>query len=63
MKVGNPIEELLAIKLYEHDFDIWPKGQVSWSSLPEIEREEYRKCARGEDDYGIEILEWNGKGN
>jgi hypothetical protein len=56
MKIFNPTIELLAIKLYEHDHELgwYPRNAgstKSWMRLPEVEREEYRKIARG----GVEL--------
>ena len=52
--IESPIIELLAIKLYEHDFREWPvkHGPPSWMRLPEDDREVYRKIARGEEPVG-----------
>lgn len=54
MKVKDPIIELLAIKLYEHDSTLgrWPippgNSMPNWSHVPEEERELFRQIARGE---------------
>jgi len=52
MKITNPIIELLAIKLFEHDHGVWPPApslaEPSWMRLHEEDRESYRKLARGE---------------
>jgi len=54
MTIKNPIIELLAIKLYEHDHRVWPPApgcsNPSWMKLHEEDREIYRKVARGEAD-------------
>jgi hypothetical protein len=53
MKIANPIVELLAIKLYEHDHQgNWPPppGQTSWMASCEEDREIYRAIARGDED-------------
>ena len=62
MKIDNPLIELLAIKLYEHDFVRWPMGDgiMSWVTLPEDEREDYRKYARGEVLWGGDEEEYSG---
>ncbi len=53
MKVKDPLVELLAIKLYEHDHDRYPPVSVyPWSLASEADRETYRKIARGKEDYG-----------
>lgn len=54
LKIEHPLIELLAIKLYEHDFQgKWPPPgtQPSWIYLPDEDRESYRKMARGEEEY------------
>lgn len=57
MKIENPLIELLAIKLYEHDgvdaVGSWPPKpgyHIAWMRMPDEDREIYRKLARGEDD-------------
>lgn len=57
MRVKDPLIELLAIKLYEHDsrlgLKFWfDKDEPTWAGLPEEDRESYRRIARGEEDYG-----------
>lgn len=59
MKVADPLVELLAIKLYEHDstdghFRARGTTMTNWSSLADADREVYRAIARGERDYGQE---------
>lgn len=46
--VKDPLIELLAIKLYEHDQKVVPEVKMSWLWLAEDDRECYRKMARGE---------------
>ncbi len=54
MKIADPIIELLAIALYEHDHQDhrWPPKEgsrlTSWMRLDEEDRESYREMARGE---------------
>lgn len=54
MKIKDPLTELLAIKLYEHDAQDgrWPlrpgNSLPNWMSLGEEERELFRQLARGE---------------
>lgn len=56
MKVLDPVIELLAIKLYEHDHQgRWPPpptgvAGTAWLALREEDREGYRELARGERD-------------
>lgn len=53
MRIENPVVELLAIKLYEHDFQgKWPprNAQPSWLAIDEEDRETFRQIARGEAD-------------
>lgn len=54
MTITNPIIEILAIKLFEHDHGVWPPApslaEPSWMKLPEEDREIYRKLARGDKD-------------
>lgn len=47
--IKDPLIELLAIKLYEHDHKDWPPKtlQPGWISLPEEDREPYRNMAAG----------------
>ncbi len=53
MKVKDPLIELLAIKLYEHDHDRYPPVSVyPWSLASEADREIYRQIARGKENYG-----------
>jgi hypothetical protein len=58
LKVADPLVELLAIKLYEHDtmsdgaVDTWPVTRTCWAALPERDRKRYRAAARGEEPYG-----------
>ena len=57
-KVADPIIELLAIKLYEHDtvggrMAAQPGDRNVWAEVDEEDRESYRAMARGEVDlYG-----------
>ena len=64
MIVKDPLIELLAIKLHEHDCTKgvletyhYPKKEGwrddCWAALHEEDREAYRKIARGEDTYGV----------
>lgn len=51
IKVRDPLIELLAIKLYEHDhtrYPMYPMNEPSWTHLAEEDRESYRRMARGE---------------
>ena len=55
MKVADPLIELLAIKLYEHDtmgesFVARVEQRYCWARLDEEDRESYRAMARGESD-------------
>ena len=53
MIVADPLIELLAIKLYEHDHDRYPPVSVyPWSLASEADREIYRQVARGGYAYG-----------
>lgn len=52
-RIKDPLIELLAIKLYEHDHQgKWPvpptTGASSWLALAEQDREAYRQIARGD---------------
>ena len=55
-KIADPLIELLAIKLYEHDANDgrWPpkagSSSQSWMATCEEDREAYRRLARGEDE-------------
>ena len=54
-KVADPIIELLAIKLYEHDTvggrkAAQPGDRNVWAEVDEEDRESYRAMARGEVD-------------
>lgn len=57
-KILDPLTELLALKLYEHDtladgrVDTWPTTRTCWAALAEDDREAYRALARGEEPYG-----------
>ena len=47
LKIEDPMIELLAIKLYEHDTEYWPRLSMrGWLRLPEADRETYRALAR-----------------
>lgn len=51
--VPAPIIELLAIKLYEHDFGKWPPDPhigAGWRNLAEEDRQPYRDMASGKRD-------------
>ena len=56
MKITDPLIEILAIKLYEHDDQsgLWPPKQgwslTSWMSLDDEDREIFRRIARGENE-------------
>ena len=53
MRVKDPVIELLAIKLYEHDHDRFPPVSVyPWSLASEEDRNVYRLIARGGCAYG-----------
>jgi hypothetical protein len=60
VKVTDPLIELLAIKLFEHD--TWGHGKLTfksqttcWGMIDEEDREPYRRAARGEEPiYGDE---------
>lgn len=56
-KITDPLIELLAIKLYEHDTfsyapkgKTWPSDRPCWRMVCEDDRQLYRSMARGEDD-------------
>lgn len=54
-RITDPLIELLAIKLYEHDIgNLWPVGHgygsIPWMKCSEEDRETYRRIARGEAD-------------
>lgn len=48
----EPLVELLAIKLYEHDQNSWPpsKPVPGWLELEDEYREHFREMARGNAD-------------
>lgn len=52
MRIKDPLTELLAIKLYEHDHRVWPmpagNTQPAWLKLDNNMRDFYRQVARGE---------------
>jgi hypothetical protein len=49
--IKDPLIELLAIKLYEHDHQgLWPQRINSWMAIAEEDREAYREMARGEQE-------------
>jgi hypothetical protein len=48
--IKDPLIELLAIKLFEHDHDI--EERYDWLMIPNVAREIYRKMARGEEPIG-----------
>lgn len=55
MRITDPLIELLAIKLYEHDNALgwYPRHQgetIGWMKMPESERGRYRRMAAGEAD-------------
>jgi hypothetical protein len=55
MKIIDPMIELLAIKLYEHDHELgwYPRNAGSakgWLRCSDEEREQYREMARGNLD-------------
>jgi hypothetical protein len=55
--ITDPLIELLAIKLFEHDVDDAENpGAVNagWMMLANEDRESYRKMARGEEPIGPE---------
>jgi len=59
MKIKDPLIELLAIKLHEHDRQDgkWPGirpgwESPSWMSIAEEDREIYREIARGNKPIG-----------
>lgn len=54
-RIADPLIELLAIKLYEHDTfshapkgATWPSDRPCWSGVCEEDRNLYRAMARGE---------------
>lgn len=54
-KILDPLIEILAIKLFEHDHEgKWPvrpeRGGPSWLALPEEDRDIFRAMARGDTD-------------
>ena len=51
-RIKDPTVELLAIKLYEHEYtDSYPSRMApGWLRIDEAERDRYRKIARGEAD-------------
>lgn len=51
-RITDPLIELLAIKLYEHDCQdtFPPKSLTGWLAMPEEDRELYRDIARGAAD-------------
>lgn len=51
-RVADPLIELLAIKLYEHDNSRTRVPVYNWCSLCNEDREIYRKIAQGEEDLG-----------
>lgn len=51
-KIKDPLIELLAIKLYEHDWGEWPlkkRAAKPWMKASEEDREMYRRIARGKE--------------
>ena len=53
MKIKDPMIELLAIKLFEHDHQgVWPpKGHpTSWMAIAEEDRQTFRDMASGKRD-------------
>lgn len=53
--IDNPLIELLAIKLYEHDTENRKDPKVlrtGWMTMSNEDRELYRKLARGEEAIG-----------
>jgi hypothetical protein len=55
--VTDPIIELLAMKLYEHDLESgWPPAKgvslTPWNFMSNEDRESYRRIARGEEELG-----------
>jgi hypothetical protein len=55
--ITDPLIELLAIKLFEHDVDSSENpGTVNtgWMMMANEDRESYRKMARGEEPIGPE---------
>jgi hypothetical protein len=52
MIIKDPLIELLAIKLYEHDFqgNFPPVNVMSWIYLADEEKETYRNQARGKEE-------------
>ena len=56
-QVKDPLIELLAIKLYEHDQNTWPptsNSALAWGRIEEDQRLIYRAMARGERAFGYE---------
>ncbi len=56
--IKDPLIELLAIKLFEHDADYKGNDPISlstgWMTMCSEDREAYRNMARGSDRIGIE---------
>jgi hypothetical protein len=54
MRIKDPLIELLAIKLYEHDHasGCWPERNTTWMKLDDEDRELYRDIARGKTALG-----------
>ena len=54
MRIKDPLIELLAIKLYEHDQGEWPLRESAlaypWMQLPDERRQLYRDMASGRAD-------------
>jgi hypothetical protein len=53
LKIADPLIELLAIKLYEHDHGSWPPSHntsIGWMKCFEEDRETYREIARGNEE-------------
>ena len=56
-QVTDPLIELLAIALYEHDHNTWPptsNSSTGWGRMDDDDREIYREMARGEKAFGYE---------
>ena len=55
MRIAEPLIELLAIKLFEHDNESDGKPpavlRAGWAALCEEDRESYRAVARGEEEH------------
>jgi hypothetical protein len=49
--IRDPLVELLAIKLYEHDHRVWPTTCPAWIAIHEEDRQLYRNMAAGKTSF------------